>query len=86
MFPCRARAGQVQGAAAVSLVDAVQGLHQAGSCFGFFVAQLEAQLFGGVGLQVHQHHAGLGVFVAGLVEVAHDGARHFGEVRTVAAG
>ena len=76
----------MQGAAAVALVDAVQGLHQAGSCFGFFVAELQAQLFAGVGLQVHQHHASLGVFVAWAVDVPDDGASHFGEVRAVAAG
>lgn len=70
----------------MALVDAVQGLHQAGSCFGFFAAQLQTELFAGVGLQVHQHHAGLGVFVAGAVDVPDDGARHFGEVRAVAAG
>lgn len=70
----------------MALVDAVQGLHQAGARFGLFGAQLQAQLFSAGSLQVHQHHARFGVFVAGLVDVPHDGAREFGEVSGVAAG
>lgn len=92
MLACGARAGQVQGAAAVSLVDAVQGLHQAGAAGGCLVVmgvggvQAQSQLFGVGALQVHQHHAGFGVSVAGAVEVPHDGAGDFAQVRAVAAG
>ena len=82
----------MQRATAVSLVDAVQGLHQAGAAgvclvvLGVSDVQVQAQLFGVGALQVHQHHAGFGVLVAGLVEVAHDGAGDFAQVGGVAAG
>lgn len=46
----------------------------------------KANLLGAVVRQVHKHHAGHGVVVAGAVEAPHDGARHFGEVGAVAAG
>ena len=76
----------MQGAAPESGVDVVQRGHEAGACFGFFVAQAEAQLFGGVALQVHEHHARLGVLVAGTVDVPDDGTGQFGQVAGVAAG
>jgi len=85
-FACRACAGQVQGAASMLAVDAVQGLHQAGAGLLFFVAQVQAQLFGAGRLQVHEHHARFGVFVAGLVDVAHDRAGQFNQVGAIAAG
>lgn len=90
MFSGGARAGQVQGAAPVALVDVVQRLHQpltGGGVYLFWVqAQIKAQLFGAVGLQVHQHHARFGVLVAGAVDVAHDRAGQFNQVGAVAAG
>jgi hypothetical protein len=51
-----------------------------------FNVQLQVQLFGVGALQVHQHHAGFGVFVARPVDVPDDGAGQFCEVCAVAAG
>lgn len=45
--------------------------------------EVEARLFGASRLQVHEHDAGLGVFVTRPVEVAHDRTGHFGQVGTV---
>jgi len=82
----RARAGQVKRSSSPFAVDVVQRLHEPGAGFGLFGAQLDAQLFGVGALQVHHHDASLGVSVAGAVDVPHDGAGQFCEVRAVAAG
>lgn len=86
MFSSGARAGQVQGAAPVALVDVVQRLHQALAGGGVFFAKVQAQLFGAVRLQVPQHHARFRILEAGSVDVPNDGAGDFSDVRRVAAG
>ena len=86
MLAGSSRAGQVQGAASLFAINAVQRLHQAGVGFGFFTAQFQDKLFGVGAMQVHQLHAGLAVFIAGLVNVPHDGAGQFCEACAVAAG
>lgn len=75
----------MQGAASPFAVDAVQRLHEPGTCFRFFAAQLQAQLFDVGALQVHQHDAGLGIFMARPIDVPDDCAGQFGQVRAVAA-
>ena len=74
----------MQAAAAVALVDGVHGQHQRG-----LARRQQPGLQGQQALlqthraQVHEHHAGFGVSVSGLVEVAHQGAGRFAQDRAV---
>lgn len=84
LWPGSACTGQVKGASSPALIDGVQGAHEARPALQLFTAWVQAQLLGICRLQIHQHDAGLGMVVAGLVEVPLDGARQFGQVRAVA--
>ena len=78
----RARTGQVQAAAAKALVHSVHGAHQSRPVFGHLGGQIERELLSLCRLQVHQHHPGFGVGVAGLVDVFQEGARRLRLIRS----
>ena len=84
--PNAARADQHQAAASKATVDGIHRLHEAGSVFGHVGGQIQRELLTGDGLQVHQHHAGFGVLVAGAVDVFQVGAGRLGDVGDVTGG
>ena len=58
----------------------------ADAVFGHGFVKVQRQLLAGGRLQVHQHHDGFGVLVAGVVDVFQDGAGRLGDVGAVTGG